>query len=218
MLFSAQRRPPWALVSIDPGSITAGPADSPVNVTISTGIDLDGLAADGFGLSAPVTTRETVLQDDPEDPSTASFSTNVDIAHGALLEITTANSADQSDIDLYVYGPDGELVATSLTPTDEERVEIRFPVDGTYRIDVHGWQVVDGTDEFDLTINAVQGIDVTVTGLAPSIVAGGSDIFEIAWSTAGKPAGTYQGVVLLGPTGAPGLFRIPLEITVPAGP
>ena len=206
------------LVSIDPGSITGGPADSPVNVTISTGIDLDGLAADGFGLSAPVTTRETVLQDDPDDPSTASFSTAVDIVHGAVLEVTTANSADESDIDLYVYGPDGEVVATSLTPTDDERVEIRFPLDGTYRIDVHGWQVVDGTDEFDLTINAVQGTDVTVTGLAPSIGAGGSDTFEIAWSAAGKPAGTYQGIVLLGPTAAPGLFRIPIEITVPAGP
>ena len=201
--------------TVDPSSIEAGPADSPADVTISSGIDLANLTADGFGLSAPVTTRETVLQDDPNDPSTASFSTTVAISHGALLEVTTANSDDESDIDLFVYDADGNLVGASFTPFDDERVEVLFPVDGTYRIDVHGFAVLDGSDDFDLTINAVQGTDVTVSGLAASIPAGGSDTFQVAWSTAGKPAGTYDGLVILGPAGAPGLFRIPVTITVP---
>ena len=141
-----------------------------------------------------------------------------DLTRRAARGDASANSDDESDIDLYVYDPDGNLVGASFTPTDDERVEIFFPVDGTYRIDVHGFAVLDGSDDFDLTINAVQGTDVTVTGLASSIPAGGSDTFEVAWSVAGKPAGVYQGFVMLGPTGAPGLFRIPLEITVPEAP
>jgi hypothetical protein len=200
---------------MDPSSIEGGPADSPADVTVSSGIDLDNLTADGFGLSAPVTTRETVGQDDPNDPATASFSTTVAINHGAALDVAIGNSDDGSDIDLYVYDPDGTLVGASFTPTDTEAVEILFPVDGTYRIDVHGFQVLDGSDDFDLTINAVQGTDVTVSGLASSIPAGGTDSFQVAWSIAGRPAGTYDGLVILGPANAPGLFRIPVTITVP---
>jgi hypothetical protein len=201
-------------VSIDPGAIVAPPATSPTNVTLSTEIALDGLVADGFGLSQPVTTRETVFQDDPNDPSTASFSRTVNISHGAMLDVSTANSGNGSDIDLYVYGPDGSLLGASFTPTDVERVSVVFPVDGTYRIDVHGWNVPSGSDQFDLTIDAVQGSEVTVSGLVGSLPAGGSDTFSVAWDVTGKAAGTYNGFVLLGPSGAPAALRIPVEVTV----
>jgi len=202
-------------VSIDPGAIDAPPATSPTNVTLSTEIPLNGLVADGFGLSQPATTREAVSQDDPGDPSTASFSTTIDISHGALLDISTANSDNASDIDLYVYGPDGTLVGASFSPTDEELVSILFPTDGTYRIDVHGFAVPGGSDAFDLTIDAVQGTDVAVAGLAGSLPAGGSDTFSVAWDVTGKAAGTYSGLVLLGPADAPAALRIPVEVTVP---
>jgi hypothetical protein len=102
-----------------------------------------------------------------------------------------------------------------LTPTDVERVVISSPVDGTYRIDVHGYNVPGGQAEFDLTIDAIQGTDVTVTGLVGSLSAGGSDTFSVAWDTSGKPAGTYDGLVVLGPADAPGALRIPIEVTVP---
>jgi hypothetical protein len=70
------------VVALDPGSIFAPPDTSPVSATLSSGVDLDGLVVDAFGLSAPTTTREAVSQDDPNDPSTASFSTTVAIAAG----------------------------------------------------------------------------------------------------------------------------------------
>ena len=203
------------LVSVDPGAIVSPPATSPVTATLSTQIALSGLTAVGFGLSAPVTGRHPVSQDAPGDPSTASFSTTVSISHAALLEVSIANSDHSSDIDLYVYGPDGSLVGASFSPTDTERVTIASPADGTYRIDVHGFDVPGGSDEFDLTIDAVQGTDVTVAGLASSLPAGGSDTFTIAWNTTGKAPGTYRGLVLLGPAEAPVSLAIPVEVTVP---
>jgi hypothetical protein len=70
-------------------------------------------------------------------------------------------------------------------------------------------------DTFELTINAVQGYDVTVTNLPASIPAGGSDTLTVEWDTTGFAPGTYYGLVLMGPAEAPGLFQVPVEITVP---
>ena len=42
------------------------------DVTFKSSVNLDGLAAEGFGLSQPSVTTETAHQDDPNDPSTAS--------------------------------------------------------------------------------------------------------------------------------------------------
>ena len=162
-----------------------------------------------------MTGRHPVAQDVPGDPSTASFSTTVSLSHAALLDVSITHSDHGSDLDLYVYGPDGSLVGASFSPTDTERVTITNPVDGTYRIDVHGFNVPGGSDAFDLTIDAIQGTDVTVSGLAGSIAAGGSDTFTIAWTASGKPSGTYHGVVQLGPVGAPGALRIPIQVTIP---
>lgn len=201
------------LVNLDPGMVF-GTGSGSADVTISSEIELGGFVAEGFGLGGPATTTGTVLQDDPNDPSTASFVTTVNIDHGAMLEVDTCCTAG-ADIDLFVYDPDGQLVGSSTTPTDEEHVSILFPEDGLYTIAVHGWSVPGGSTPFDLTINAVQGYDVTVSNLPPSIPAGGSGTLAVNWDTTGFAPGTYYGLILMGPAEAPGLFQIPVEITVP---
>ncbi|MDX1686747.1 MAG: S8 family serine peptidase [Candidatus Promineifilaceae bacterium] len=204
------------LVTLDPGAVTAsGPAGmGTMEVSISSEIALNNFVGEGFGLGTPTTTTETVNQDDPNDPSTASFSTEVEINHAARLEVSTANSGGGSDIDLYVYDPDGNLAGASTTPDDTETVSILFPQDGTWRVDVHGWSVPAGTDTFELTINAIQGFDVPAAGLPDEIPAGGTATFQVAWDASGFDPGTYFGLVLLGPADAPGLLAVPVEITV----
>ena len=201
------------LVNLNPAAVL-GTGSGSADVTISSELALEGFMAEGFGLGAPVTTVETVLQDDPNDPSTASFVTTVDIAHGAVLNVDTCCTAG-ADIDLFVYDPSGQLVGSSTTPTDVEFVSVLFPEDGTYTIAVHGWSVPGGSTLFDLTINAVEGYDVTVTNLPPSIPAGGSASITVNWDTTGFSPGTYHGLVLMGPAEAPGLFQLPVVITVP---
>jgi hypothetical protein len=204
------------LVNVNPVTVTgAGAGPGSASVLISSELALDGFVAEGFGLGAPVTTVETVNQDNPNDPSTASFVTTVDITHGARLDVSTCCSGAGSDIDLFVYDPDDNLVGSSTTPTDVESVSILFPEDGTYTIAVHGWSVPAGTDTFQLTINAVQGFDVWVTDLPGAIPAGGSAAITVNWDTTGFDPGTYFGLVLMGPNNAPGLFAVPVEITVP---
>jgi hypothetical protein len=97
-----------------------------------------------------------------------------------------------------------------------ERVAVLFPEDGTYTIYVQGWSVTSGgVDNVLLTINAVQGYDVTATNLPASIPAGGSATLTVEWDTTGFAPGTYYGLVLMGPAEAPGLFQVPVEISVP---
>ncbi|VAW32979.1 hypothetical protein MNBD_CHLOROFLEXI01-1171, partial [hydrothermal vent metagenome] len=204
------------LVNLDPGEIVSSAAAGPgsATLTINSELDLGGFVAEGFGLGGPVTTTEDILQDDPNDPSTASFVTTVAISHGALLEVSTCCSAG-SDIDLFVYDPSGALVGSSTTSTDVENVTLLFPDDGTYTIAVHGWSVPSGADRFELTINAVQGSDVVVSNLPASIPAGGSATIDVAWDTSGFASGSYSGLILMGPAEAPGLLQIPVEVTVP---
>lgn len=204
------------LVNLNPGAIVSSAAAGPgsASLTISSELEMGGFVAQGFGLGGPVTTTEDVLQDDPNDPSTASFVTTVDISNGALLEVSTCCTAG-SDIDLYVYDPSGALVGSSTTSSDVENVTVVFPEDGAYTVAVHGWSVPSGSDTFELTINAVQGSDVLVSNLPSSIPAGGSATIDVNWDTTGFASGTYTGLILMGPAEAPGLLQVPVEITVP---
>lgn len=194
------------LVTVDPGALTGTGATGSADVTVSSELAFQGFTAEGFGLSAPETITAAVRQDDPEDPSTASYSTTVTLEHAALLEVATSGSQG-NDLDLYVYGPDGELLGGSLTPTDEELVSILLPGDGEYRIVVHGYSVPAGSAEFTLTVDAVQGYDVTASG--------GPERLTVTWDAGDKPAGTYRGFVFMGPAAAPALLRVPITVAIP---
>jgi Bacterial pre-peptidase C-terminal domain len=45
------------------------------------------------------------------------------------------------DIDLYLLGPDGKIVAQSTAGGTHEHIELTEPADGNYTMVVHGWSV-----------------------------------------------------------------------------
>lgn len=206
------------LVTVDAGAlaetVTAAEPTGSVDVTVDTELDFDGFTAEGYGLSAPRVETGTVQQDDPADPSTASFTTTVTAEDAALLEVATGGAAG-SDLDLYVYGPDGELVGTSTTPTDEEFVSVLLPDDGEYTIAVQGWSVPAGETEFSLSVLLVQGDDVTVDGAPDALAAGETTTVTVSYDASGKDPGVYGGYVFMGPEAAPALLRIPITVVVP---
>ncbi len=203
------------LVTVTPitvSAVSAAGAGS-TDVNVSSEIRLRDFVAEGFGLSAPATQRGTVNQDNPDDPTTASFTTTVAIHHGAVLEVSTGN-APGNDIDLFVYGPSGQRIASSREPEDEELISITFPEDGIYTIAVHGFSVPAGSATFDLTIDAVQGLDMTASNLPSRIDPGQTATFKVNWNTTGKAPGTYAGLILMGPAAAPRLLQVPVRIVV----
>lgn len=201
-------------VTLNPATVSGSGATGSARFRITSDLLLEGFGVAGYGFSAPVVTRETVNQDDPNDPSTASFSTTFTVSRGASLTVSTGG-ADGSDLDLYVLGPDGSLIGASTSPTDVEEVTIQFPEDGTYTILVHGFSVPGGSTEFDLAIDAVQGSDISAVSSTSFIRAGGSGQITVSWDLTGRPAGTYRGLVVLGPRAAPGLLAVPVEVVVP---
>lgn len=205
------------------GTLNVAPSaldlDAPSNsvyaeITVSSSLALDDLVAEGFGLGLPeLYTDQVVNQDNPNDPSTASYTRTVTIDHAASLDVQVAGQGD-TDLDLFVYDPSGNLVGASTTPTADEHVFIKFPVDGDWTIAVHGWSVPTGTTTFDLQINAVQGYDVQVVDLPQGPFAPGEDItFGVRIERAMSNGDVLYGSVLLGPAAAPGLVEVPITVT-----
>ncbi|HEV8249267.1 MAG TPA: S8 family serine peptidase [Gaiellaceae bacterium] len=210
------------------GSATVAPSSVHVNTAANTGsfdvtfqstLDLDGLAADAFGLSQPVKSAETGRQDDPNDPSSASIKKNVTLDHASRLSVTTA--LDTNDFDLFVVrdaNGDGqftndEIVASSTSPTANEHVDLISPEDGNYQVWVQGWSV-SGTPTLDLTIDAVQGHDLTLTGLPSGPVPAGTPVtLHVAFSKAMTAGQDYFGELLLGPSAAPAAVTVPVKIS-----
>jgi hypothetical protein len=187
-----------------------------VQVTVNATVPLPDLVAEGFGLGKPeVYPDQVVYQDDPDDPSTASYTRTVTIEHGARLDVEIHGQAGD-DLDLYVYYVDGEnliLLGSSFTPTADEFVSITFPPDGQYLIAVHGWSVPTGVTTFELTVNAVQGYDLQVTDVPEGPFAPGQEItFNLHWTKALAEGESAEGLLLLGPSMAPGALAIPVRI------
>jgi hypothetical protein len=188
------------------------------DVTFKASVALDGLTAEGFGLSQPSTTQEPVAQDDPDDPATASNRKTITLDHASRLTVTTAYPTE--DVDLFVvYDANGdgafdasEIVASSAGGTANESVELIRPPDGNYQIWLHGFQVA-GTPSIELTVDAVQGNDLTVTGLPSGAVPAGTPVtLHVAYSKAMTAGQDYFGELLLGPPSAPTAFSVPVTV------
>jgi hypothetical protein len=206
--------------TVSPASVALSTAadSGTFDVTFNSSVDLDGLKAEGFGLSQPQVTTETVKQDDQNDPSTASVKRNVTLGHASRLHVDT--ELDQ-DVDLYVlydanndgqFTPD-EIVASSATGSGDEAVDMIRPADGNYQIWLHGFSIT-GTPTLPLTIDAIQGNDLTVTGTPSGPVPAGTPVtLHVAFNKAMTAGQDYFGELLLGPVAAPTALTVPIKIS-----
>ena len=188
------------------------------DVTFKANVDLTGLQAEAFGLSQPTTENVQVKQDDPDDPSTASVKRNIALHHASKLQVNFDLNTD--DNDLFVLrdaNGDGqftsnEIVASSTTSSSHEAVTLVKPADGNYQVWVQGFSV-SGTPTGTLKLDAIQGDDLTVTGLPSGAVPAGTTVsLHVAYNKA-MTAGQYFGELLLGPNEAPAALKVPVAIT-----
>ena len=187
------------------------------DVTFEAGLDLEGLVAEGFGLSQPVTTEEIAMQDDPNDPASASVKKDFTVEHAARVTISTALT---DDLDLYIVydaNNDGqftssEIVASSAGADGNESVTLVKPDDGDYQAWVQGFSVPDNTP-FDFTLDPIQGNDLTVSGLPAGALPAGTPVtIHVEFSKAMTSGQDYFGELQLGPPAAPGALSVPITI------
>jgi hypothetical protein len=190
-------------------------------MTVKSSLPLPDLKVAAFGLGVPDIRTLPQVQDNPDDPSTASYRFPITAANAAMIEVTTM--AEAGDIDLFLlYDRNGdgnfdfasEVLASSTTATGNEHIKVTFPPDGNYLVAVHGWGIEPGAD-FTIDMNVVQGTDLTVTGLPAGPYQPNTPInFQINWHLdAPLPAnGEAFGLILLGPPGAESAIEIPVRL------
>lgn len=188
------------------------------DVTFTSGIDLDGLQAEGYGLSQPDVTDEVAHQDDPNDPETSSVKKPFSLDHAGSVSISTND--ETNDLDLYLLldlNGDGdftadEIVAASAGSSGVENISVSNPPDGDYEVWVHGYSVTSSST-FPLTIDAVQGNDLTVTGVPTGAVAAGEAVtLHVEYNKAMTAGEDYYGELKLGPPSAPDLLSVPITV------
>ncbi len=221
--FSENIRGKVAIISLNPAEINQTALNgTTVNQTFEfvSGMDLSGLSVQAYGLSQPWEyVNQTILQGNPYDPMTSSWTREYVISGVGLLE-ATINSSESVDIDLYlIYDSDdddipeiGEIIASSVTPLADEQVSVVLPDDGRYWVFVHGWDVPDESSTFDCTVNILDGTDLIVSDPpAGGIVVDAPCDFTITCA-APDVIGAYSGILFVGPMSAPAALSVPVTI------
>jgi hypothetical protein len=195
------------------------------DVKFKSTLALPGFSARAFGLSQPVTSTETVVQDNPDDPSSATVKKNVAISNAARLTIDLDVPSDD-DIDLFLvrdangdgtFSYPGEVIGSSTGSTGaDEHIEAVRPADGNYQVWLQGWAISGdaSTNQAGLTIFPVQGNDLVVTGAPSGPVAAGETVtLKVTYNKPAMVAGqSYFGELHLGPSVAPSALQVPIRI------
>lgn len=106
-----------------------------------------------------------------------------------------------------------EVVGSSTTSTAHEAVTLIHPADGNYQIWAQGWSV-SGTPTATLKIDALQGNDLTVSGVPSGAVPAGTLVnLTVNYNKSMTSGQDYFGELLLGPNEAPAALSVPIKIT-----
>jgi hypothetical protein len=158
----------------------------------------------GFSGQFPVTARglaaATVQQGEVTDNDLDAFgeySTNVP-AGTRVARFTSQSDDPSADIDMEVYGPDGELVAVSASSSGNESVTLFNPVAGLYQVVVYPFADPPGQPSTTYEYRAFAvGPDLPNFSVAPasaSVTEGVPRTLTASW-TALDPAVPYLGYV-----------------------
>jgi hypothetical protein len=100
------------------------------------------------------------VPDDPENDIDTALSTGVGATvHSVVIppgtsharfELLDTETDGQHDLDLYLFGPDGEFIAGSGGPTADEVVRVDSPAPGDYTVVVHGFETDGPTATYTL--------------------------------------------------------------------
>jgi len=158
-----------------------------------------GYTAAAHGLQAATINSDTVAQDpdqafDPSDGFSNAF--HFDVSNALFFRLAMPPEAVASpdiDIDIYVFNPNGELVAASTNGGTDELIDIKQPMDGTWTVFIHGWQTVDAQANFDLyswVLSKTPGGNLQIDAAPSAAVIGAKGNINVGWN--GAALGQWQ--------------------------
>jgi hypothetical protein len=171
--------------------------------------------AGAHGLIPATVTNDTVVQDpdqtfDPNDGFSNAHTFNLSGVAHFRLALPPESTEPNADLDVYVYDPNGDLVATSTAGGTNEQIDIQLPEDGTWTVYIHGWQTVGPDTTYDMytwAIPLATGGNLTINSAPTSATIGQIATIDISW--AGATAGQWH-LGAVSHTGDSGLMGLTL--------
>ncbi len=179
-----------------PTSVTGTGTDGTASVDVQFGTS-GAYTATPHGLVPAVDNKGTVSQDPdqtyPSADDTPATAVPVPFTlSGVSLARWSLVLPGDDDLDMYLLGPSGDLVASSTNGGTNEQITVTDPADGAYTIIVHGWAVASPDTPFDLRswlVPSVGGGSLAVTSGSPVQAAiGETNTVGLSWT--GLTAGT----------------------------
>jgi hypothetical protein len=156
-------------------------------------------SAAAHGLVPATVTSDNVPQDpdqnfDPDDGFSNVHEFDLSgVAHFRIAMPPEAVADPGIDIDIYVFDPDGDLVAASTSGGTDELIDISSPADGVWSVYVHGWQTVGPSSDYDMyswIISATPGGNLSIDSAPTSATLGATEPIQVSWS--GATAGQWH--------------------------
>jgi subtilisin family serine protease len=168
-------------------------------------------AATAHGLVAATETVDNVVQDpdqnfNPSDGFSDAHAFDLSGVEAFRVAMPPESTAEGVDIDIYVFNPSNQLVASSTSPDTDEMVTVDSPADGTWTVYVHGWLVPGGNVDYTMWSWAIPeapgGGNLSIDSAPTSATIGTTGTIELSWT--GATAGEWHlgAVVHNGPGGS----------------
>ncbi len=170
---------------------------------------VEGLSVHAYGLSKPLNWVDEPIS---VGSTLCDWEYSFSVANGGLIEATT-NSADISDIDVYLYH-ESSLIAQSTTSSANEYIRITLPTDGAYKLCIDDWAEMAG--HFDLTLRVIQGTDLVVSNIPVGAINANIPVtFDVSYIVPENKPEVWEGLLFVGPAIAPTALMIPVTINNP---
>jgi subtilisin family serine protease len=188
-------------VAIDtPALVTGSGAEGSVAVPVVFGYE-GAYAATAHGLVAATVTDGSVGQDPDQTPFTPDDGAGItkhtfEVTDTAVARWRLVEGTPNTDLDVFVVGPRGRVVASSTNGGTDEVVTLTTPAAGTYTVYVHGWQTGGATIAYGLEswlVPLVTDGTLTIDSAPAEATIGSAADVVASWS--GASGGSHLGAV-----------------------
>jgi hypothetical protein len=200
-----------------PLEIGGGGASGVASFQVSFGYS-GAYTAAPHGLMPATVTSDNVLQDPDQGFSPGDGFSNLHqfplsgVAHFRIAMPPEATEAD-ADLDIYLQNPAGQFVASSTSGGTDELIDVVLPMDGTWRVWVHGWSTPGGDSDYLMwtwTVPLTSGGSLSVDAAPAFATLGATDTVDVSWFGLGEGTSGDWYVGAVSHTGDSGLMGLTL--------